>query len=80
VIAPASAEDPSTSQSRCAPSWSKRSRSVRSSWSPSDCDDLQAGENRRVQVVNMATRDVAAKAPPAPEAESTDEPDADDSE
>jgi hypothetical protein len=31
-------------------------------------------------VVNMATRDVAAKAPPAPEAESTDEPDADDSE
>jgi outer membrane protein OmpA-like peptidoglycan-associated protein len=31
-------------------------------------DDPLAGENRRVQVVNMASKDVAAKAAPAPEA------------
>lgn len=31
-------------------------------------DDPLAGENRRVQVVNMANKDVAAKAAPAPEA------------
>jgi outer membrane protein OmpA-like peptidoglycan-associated protein len=39
-----------------------------------------AGENRRVQVVNMAAKDVAAKATPAPEEDTADEPDADDSE
>jgi len=31
-------------------------------------DDPLAGENRRVQVVNMASKDVAAKAAPAPDA------------
>jgi outer membrane protein OmpA-like peptidoglycan-associated protein len=43
-------------------------------------DEPFAGENRRVQVVNMAAKDVAAKATPAPEEDTADEPDADDSE
>lgn len=39
-------------------------------------DDPLAGENRRVQVVNMASKDVAAKGGPAPAPEAAPEPDA----
>lgn len=38
-------------------------------------DDPLAGENRRVQVVNMASKDVAAKAAPTPAPEAAPEPD-----